>query len=67
MLVVAGDDDRNVAFSQTVTLVQKLRAQGVPVEQIVYPDDIHDLLLWRDILNFFNATNEFFQRYLPPQ
>ena len=47
VLVVAGDDDRNVAFSQTVTVVQKLRAQGVPVEQIVYPDEVHDLLLWR--------------------
>ena len=66
VLVVAGDDDRNVAFNQSVTLVQKLRAQGVDVDQIVYPDEVHDILLWRNILNFFNATNTFFDQHLHP-
>ena len=66
VLIVAGDDDRNVPFSQTVTVVQKLRAQGVSVEQIVYPDEVHDLLLWRDITTFFDATNAFFLQHLKP-
>ncbi len=67
VLLIQGDDDRNVAFSQTVSLAQKLRRQGVPFEEIVYPDEIHDLLLWKDILNCFQATAAFLQKYLEPK
>jgi len=31
----------NVPFSQTVDLVQRLRAQHVPFEQLILPDEIH--------------------------
>ncbi|MBW3536032.1 MAG: prolyl oligopeptidase family serine peptidase, partial [Gemmatimonadetes bacterium] len=45
VLLIHGDDDRNVEFSQTVGLVQLLRAHGVPHELIVYPDEVHDFLV----------------------
>ena len=45
MLLVHGDDDRNVNFSQTVGLVQLLRARNVYHELIVFPDDVHETLL----------------------
>ena len=64
VLLIHGDDDRNVAFSQTVGLVQLLRAQGVPHELIVFPDDVHDFLLHERWLTTFNATDRFFDRYL---
>ncbi|MYK67583.1 MAG: S9 family peptidase, partial [Gemmatimonadetes bacterium] len=64
VLLIHGDDDRNVAFSQTVGLVQLLRAQGVPHELIVFPDDVHDFLLHERWLITFNATDGFFDRYL---
>ena len=67
MLLIQGDDDRNVEFSQTVSLAQKLRRQGVPFEEIVYPDEIHDMLLWRNIVNSFEATSDFLQKYLEPK
>ena len=67
VLLIQGDDDRNVAFSQTVSLAQKLRRQGVPFEEIVYPDEIHDMLLWRNIVNDFQATSDFLQKYLEPK
>ena len=67
VLLIQGDDDRNVMFNQTVSLVQKLRRQGVPFEQIVYPDEVHDLLRWADIVNCFQATSDFLQRYLEPR
>ena len=57
-----GDDDRNVPFSQTVGLVQALRANQVPYELIVFPDDVHDSLLYERWLIAFDATDEFFQR-----
>ncbi len=67
VLLIQGDDDRNVAFSQTVSLAQKLRRQGVTFEEIVYPDEIHDILLWKNLVNDFQATADFLQKYLEPK
>ncbi len=64
VLLIHGDDDRNVAFSQTVGLVQLLRAQGVPHELIVFPDDVHSFLIHERWLMSFNATDRFFDRHL---
>jgi dipeptidyl aminopeptidase/acylaminoacyl peptidase len=64
VLLIQGDDDRNVPFSQMVTLIQKLRAQHVPFEEIVYPDEIHDFLLWKDFVRSYEATAVFFQQHL---
>jgi dipeptidyl-peptidase-4 len=64
VLLVHGDDDRNVAFSQTVGLVQLLRAHGVPHELIVFPDDVHDFLLHSRWLRTFEAMDDFFRRTL---
>ncbi|HZU23555.1 MAG TPA: prolyl oligopeptidase family serine peptidase [Terriglobales bacterium] len=64
VLLIQGDDDRNVQFSQSVDLAQRLKAQGVPFEQIVYPDEIHDFLLWRDWVHAYDAGEKFFDRVL---
>ncbi len=47
VLLVQGDDDRNVPFEQTVDLAQRLRDNHVPFEQLVFPDEIHDFLLFK--------------------
>lgn len=47
VLLIQGDDDRNVDFSQTVDLLQRLRAQKVHVEELIFPDEIHGFLLWK--------------------
>ncbi len=44
VLLVQGDDDRNVQFAQTVDLAVRLRRMGVKVEEIVFPDDVHSFL-----------------------
>lgn len=64
VLLVHGDDDRNVAFSQTVGLVQLLRGHNVPFELIVFPDDVHSFLLHERWLRTFRATDDFFERTL---
>ena len=64
VLLIQGDDDRNVDFSQMVDLVQRLRTQKVPFEQIVFPDEIHDFLLWRSWVRGYKATADFFDRVL---
>jgi dipeptidyl aminopeptidase/acylaminoacyl peptidase len=67
VLVIQGDDDRNVPFSESVNLVEALRKRGVDVEQLIFPDDVHDFLLHRNWLAAYRATAEFFDRRLKPQ
>lgn len=64
VLVIHGDDDRNVPFSETVHLVQDLRRQKVDVEQLVFPDEIHDFLTHARWLQAQHATADFFVRHL---
>jgi dipeptidyl aminopeptidase/acylaminoacyl peptidase len=64
VLLIQGDDDRNVDFSQTVDLLQRLRAQKVHVEQLILPDEIHGFLLWKSWIKAYSATDEFFAREL---
>jgi dipeptidyl aminopeptidase/acylaminoacyl peptidase len=65
VLFIHGDDDRNVYFTQTVDLIARLRAKGdVQIEQLIFPDEIHDFLLNRDWLAGYRATAEFFDRKL---
>jgi dipeptidyl aminopeptidase/acylaminoacyl peptidase len=67
VLLIHGDDDRNVPFSQTTDLVQRLKKQEVEYEEIIYPDEIHDLLLWKDWVNSYKAAGRFFDQTLKAQ
>ena len=64
VLLIQGDDDRNVAFSQTVQLAEDLRKQGVDVEQLIFPDEVHDFLLHRNWLAAYTASFDFLERKL---
>jgi dipeptidyl aminopeptidase/acylaminoacyl peptidase len=64
VLLIQGDDDRNVQFSQTVQLAAALRRQKVDVEELVFPDEIHDFLLHRDWVAAYSAGAEFFGKHL---
>jgi dipeptidyl aminopeptidase/acylaminoacyl peptidase len=65
VLLVHGDDDRNVAFQQTTGLVQLLRAHDVPFELIVFPDDVHDSLLYSRWLYTFDRMDRFLKTHMP--
>ncbi|HET9741248.1 MAG TPA: prolyl oligopeptidase family serine peptidase [Terriglobales bacterium] len=67
VLLIQGDDDRNVPFNQTVDLAQRLKKQGVYFEEHVMPDEIHDLLLWSDWVECYKETADFFNRKLKAQ
>ena len=64
VLLVHGDDDRNVNFAQTVGLVQLLRAQGVYHELIVIPDDLHESMLHSRWLYTWQRAGDFLQRFV---
>ena len=62
VLFIHGDDDRNVIFSQTVDLVARLRSRGVHIEQLIFPDEVHDFLLYSSWLRALQAGSDFFDR-----
>ena len=62
MLLIHGDDDRNVRFSQTTDLVQRLDKAGVSYEELVIPDDTHHFMRYANILKVDSAVAAFFDR-----
>ncbi|HSB08814.1 MAG TPA: alpha/beta fold hydrolase [Blastocatellia bacterium] len=64
VLLIHGDDDRNVQFSQTVELVRKLRERGVDFEELIFPDEVHDFLRHESWLRAYHAASDFFDRKL---
>jgi len=64
VLIWHNDDDRNVDFSQTIGLVELLRARNVYYELIVNPDDTHETLLHRRWLETYARMDVFLDRFL---
>ncbi|MGA2143475.1 MAG: prolyl oligopeptidase family serine peptidase [Bryobacteraceae bacterium] len=64
VLLIHGDDDRNVNFAETVELVVALRRQGVYFEQLIIPDEIHGFLRHASWLKAYRAEVDFFKRKL---
>ncbi|MEP7064999.1 MAG: prolyl oligopeptidase family serine peptidase [Gemmatimonadota bacterium] len=70
VLLIQGDDDRNVHFHETVDLARRLAVQRVPYEELVFPDEIHGFLRHSTWLTADRATIDYFGRQLlgaPPQ
>jgi len=62
VLLIHGDDDRNVRFSQTTDLVRRLEKAGVSFEELVIPDDTHHFMRHANIVKVNTATASFFDR-----
>jgi dipeptidyl aminopeptidase/acylaminoacyl peptidase len=64
VLLIQGDDDRNVPFAEMVDLVDALRKQGVEFEQLVFPGEIHEFLLHHSWIAAYTASAAFLNRHL---
>jgi len=64
VLLIHGDDDRNVPFSESVELAYHLSRLGVYFEELVFPDEVHGFLLHSNWVAAFQAADDFFQRML---
>ncbi|HET9983230.1 MAG TPA: prolyl oligopeptidase family serine peptidase [Longimicrobiales bacterium] len=62
VLIIQGDDDRNVRFHQMVDLVQRLSEAGVSFEQLVIPDDTHHMMQHAHWVQVDSATAAWFDR-----
>ncbi|MEQ9567900.1 MAG: prolyl oligopeptidase family serine peptidase, partial [Pseudomonadales bacterium] len=60
VLIIHGDDDRNVRVSESTDLVQRLREKGVPMETMMIVDDTHHWMKWSNAIKVGNATASFF-------
>lgn len=64
VLLIHGDDDRNVPFSETVDLAEALRKRNVHFEQLIFPDEVHGFLLHKNWVSAYQASLDFFERML---
>lgn len=62
VLLIHGDDDRNVSFVESINLITALRKRNVDVEQLVFPDEVHDFLRHQNWVRGYKATADFFNR-----
>jgi len=67
VLLIQGDDDRNVNFAQTIDLARRLEERHLPFEQFVIPNEIHGFLRWNAWLAADKRTADFFDRTLPAE
>jgi dipeptidyl aminopeptidase/acylaminoacyl peptidase len=59
VLIIQGDDDHNVAFSESVRLAEALREHGVEYQELVLPDEIHGFLRNASWVRAYTATAQF--------
>ncbi len=64
VLLIHGDDDRNVPFSESVDLAVALQERGVEFEELVFPDEVHGFLLHGNWLAAFREAADFLDRKL---
>lgn len=65
VLIVHGDDDRNVAFEASIDLVSRLRQKGdVHFEELYFIDEVHGFLRYASWLETFRRAADFFDRFL---
>jgi dipeptidyl aminopeptidase/acylaminoacyl peptidase len=64
VLIIHGDDDRNVRFNQSTDLVRRLEKKGVPMETQVIVDDTHHWMKFANALTVDNAIAGYFTRKL---
>ena len=64
VLLIQGDDDRNVPFQQTVDLARRLEERSLPFEELVFPNEIHGFLRHATWLRADEATADFLSRAL---
>jgi dipeptidyl aminopeptidase/acylaminoacyl peptidase len=64
VLLIQGDDDRNVPFQQTVDLARRLEERNLPFEELVIPNEVHGFLRHATWLRVDEATAHFLSRTL---
>jgi dipeptidyl aminopeptidase/acylaminoacyl peptidase len=67
VLIVHGDDDKNVDHDQSLLLARELTARSVPFEELSLPNERHEFFRYGDWLASYRATEAFFAKTLKQQ
>jgi dipeptidyl aminopeptidase/acylaminoacyl peptidase len=60
VLIIHGDDDRNVPFNQSVDLIRRLEKKGVPYETLMIVNDTHHWMGFDNSVKVYGAVADFF-------
>jgi dipeptidyl aminopeptidase/acylaminoacyl peptidase len=66
LLVVQGQNDPRVIEQESRDVVERLRALGRTVDYLVFADEGHDVLKYKNKVTCYNTITEFFTRHLRP-
>ena len=64
VLLIHGDDDRNVDFDQSLLLARELAGRRIPFEELVFPNERLDFFRYSDWLAAYRRTLTFFDEHL---
>ena len=65
VLLIHGDDDKNVDFGQSILLARELAARRIPYRDLVFPNERHGFLRYADWLAAYRAADDFFRDTMP--
>ena len=66
VLVIHGDDDRNVNYSSGILLVNQLQKAKIPYEYLAIPDDTHHWMKYANVLKVNKAAAGFLKKQMMP-
>lgn len=64
MMMIQGRNDPRVVERETGDVVERLRSRGVPVEYLVFEDEGHDVLKFKNRVECYRRITEFFTAHL---
>ena len=64
VLIIQGDDDRNVPFNQSVDLINRLEKQKVHFETLMIVDDTHHWMKFSNAVKVYSAAADYFLKKL---
>jgi dipeptidyl aminopeptidase/acylaminoacyl peptidase len=64
VLLIHGDDDHNVDFSQSVLLARELAARRIPYRELVFPNERHSFLVHAHWLASYRTASAFLEEML---
>jgi len=60
VLIIHGDDDRNVAFGQSIDLISRLEKKGIAYETLMIVDDTHHWMNFKNSVAVYAAVADYF-------
>lgn len=64
MMMIQGRNDPRVVEAETNDVVERLRSRGLPVDYLVFEDEGHDVIKYKNRVRCYEEIVQFFSKYL---